>query len=149
MRFGLIYLAFFLDFQRCNAYSFRHIGHFSWSINSVDHCFYPSVVGWESCYKRQSDLWRCVARNIGWSDCVYYRCFRCRLLGAVIGSVAWIVGYIIALLAWIWVFKASFQTSWLQAILIALLAWVIPIVLSIVVGKLFGIAYPAQFFPKI
>ncbi len=70
-------------------------------------------------------------------------------LGAVIGSTAWIFGYILALIAWIWVFKASFQTGWLQAVLIALLAWVIYIVLSIVVGSLFGIAYPSPFFPTI
>ena len=68
---------------------------------------------------------------------------------AVVGSVAWVFGYILALIAWVWVFKASFQTGWLQAILIALLAWVIYIVLSIVIGSLFGIAYPAPFFPKI
>jgi hypothetical protein len=55
----------------------------------------------------------------------------------------------LALIAWIWVFKASFQTGWLRAILIAILAWVIFIVLSIIIGALFGIAYPAPFFPKI
>ncbi len=71
------------------------------------------------------------------------------LLGAVIGSAAWVFGYILALIAWVWVFKASFETGWLQAILIALLAWVIYIVLSIIVGSLFGIAYPAPFFPTI
>jgi len=70
-------------------------------------------------------------------------------LGAIIGSAAYIFGYILALIAWIWVFKASFQTGWLQAVLIALLAWVIYIILSIVVGSLFGIAYPAPFFPTI
>jgi len=70
-------------------------------------------------------------------------------LGAVIGSIAFVFGFILALIAWIWVFKASFRTGWLQAILIAILAWVIFIVLSIVVGSLFGISYPAPFFPKI
>ncbi len=70
-------------------------------------------------------------------------------LGEVIGSSALVIGYLLALVAWVWVFKASFQTSWLQAILIAILAWVIYIVLSIVVGSLFGIAYPSPFFPKI
>ena len=53
---------------------------------------------------------------------------------AIVGSVAFVFGYILALIAWIWVFKASFQTGWIQAILIALLAWVIYIVLSIVIG---------------
>ncbi len=70
-------------------------------------------------------------------------------LGAVIGSTALVFGYILALIAWIWVFKASFQTGWLQAVLIAVLAWVIFIVLSVIVGTLFGIAYPAPFFPRL
>ncbi len=71
------------------------------------------------------------------------------LLSAVIGYVAYVFGYILALLAWIWVFKASFHTGWLRAVAIAILAWVIFIILSIVVGALFGVAYPAPFFPKI
>ncbi len=71
------------------------------------------------------------------------------LLGAVIGSTAFIFGYILALIAWIWVFKASFQTGWLQAIGIAILAWVIFVILNIIVGALFGVAYPSPFFPQI
>lgn len=70
-------------------------------------------------------------------------------LGALIGSTALIFGYILAPIAWIWVFKTSFQTGWLQAILIALLAWIIYILLSILIGSLFGIVYPAPFFPRI
>jgi hypothetical protein len=66
-----------------------------------------------------------------------------------VGSTALIFGYILALIAWIWVFKASFRTGWIRAILIAILAWVIFVVLSIVIGALFGIVYPAPFFPKI
>ena len=71
------------------------------------------------------------------------------LVGFFLGTAALVFGYILALIAWIWVFKASFQTGWLRAILIAILAWVIFIVLSIIIDALFGIAYPAPFFPKI
>ena len=70
-------------------------------------------------------------------------------LSALIGSAAFLFGYLLALIAWIWVFKASFSTGWLRAIAIAILAWVIFIVISIVLGVLFRIAYPAPFFPKI
>ena len=70
-------------------------------------------------------------------------------LSALIGSVAFIFGYLLALIAWIWVFKASFRTDWLRAIAIAVLAWVFFIIISIVLGALFRIAYPAPFFPKI
>ena len=70
-------------------------------------------------------------------------------LSSLIGAVAFAFGYLLALIAWIWVFKASFRTGWLRAIGIAVLAWVIFIILSIIVGVLFRIAYPAPFFPKI
>jgi hypothetical protein len=70
-------------------------------------------------------------------------------LSAFIGTTAFIFGYILALIAWIWVYKASFHTGWLRAIMIAILAWVIFIVLSFVLGLIFGVTYPAPFFPTI
>jgi len=75
--------------------------------------------------------------------------FLVSLSSAVIGSVAFVFAYILALIAWIWVFKASFRTGWLQAIAIAILAWVIFIIFSILISALFRVAYPAPFFPKI
>ena len=68
-------------------------------------------------------------------------------LGAIIGSGAFVIGWILALIAWIWVYKASFETGWIKAILIAILAWVIFIVLSFIIGVLFGVSYPSPFFP--
>lgn len=68
-------------------------------------------------------------------------------LGAIIGSSAFVFGYILALIAWIWVYKASFETGWIRAIMIAILAWIIFIVLSVIIGFLFGVAYPSPFFP--
>jgi hypothetical protein len=70
-------------------------------------------------------------------------------LSGLIGSSAYVFGYILALIAWIWVYKASFQTGWLRGIAIAILAWVLFIVLSVIVGVLFGVSYPAPFFPRI
>jgi hypothetical protein len=70
-------------------------------------------------------------------------------LTAVIGSSAFVFGYILALIAWVWVFKASFETGWIRAILIAILAWVIFVVLSVIVGVIFGVTYPSPFFPTI
>ena len=70
-------------------------------------------------------------------------------LSGLIGSSAYVFGYILALIAWIWVYKASFQTGWLRGIAIAILAWVLFIVLSVIVGVLFGVSYPEPFFPRI
>jgi hypothetical protein len=70
-------------------------------------------------------------------------------LSGIIGSAAYIFGYILALIAWIWVYKASFATGWLRAIAIAILAWVLFVILSIIFSVLFGVAYPSPFFPAI
>ena len=70
-------------------------------------------------------------------------------LGALIGSTAYIIALILALIAWIWVYKASFKTGWLGGIGIAILAWIIFVVISIIFGALFGIVVPGTFFPHI
>jgi len=70
-------------------------------------------------------------------------------LGALIGSTAYIIALILALIAWIWVYKASFKTGWLAGIGIAILAWIIFVVISIIFGALFGIVVPGTFFPHI
>ena len=70
-------------------------------------------------------------------------------LGAAIGSTAYIIALILALIAWIWVYKASFRTGWLAGIAIAILAWIIFVVISIIFGALFDVAVPGTFFPHI
>jgi hypothetical protein len=70
-------------------------------------------------------------------------------LGALIGSTAYIIALILALIAWIWVYKASFRTGWLAGIAIAILAWILFVVISIIFGALFGIVVPGTFFPHI
>lgn len=70
-------------------------------------------------------------------------------LSTLIGSSAFVFGYLLALIAWVWVYKASFDTGWFKAILIAVLAWIIFIVLSAIVGVIFGVTYPSPFFPPI
>jgi len=70
-------------------------------------------------------------------------------LGTLIGSTAYIIALILALIAWIWVYKASFRTGWLGGIAIAILAWILFVVISIIFGALFGIVVPGTFFPHI
>ena len=71
------------------------------------------------------------------------------LLGAVVGSAAYVIAFLLALIAWVWVYKASFKTGWLGAIAIAILAWIIFLVLSIILGILFGVIIPHTFFPQL
>ena len=70
-------------------------------------------------------------------------------LGALIGSAAYIIALILAFVAWIWVYKASFKTGWLGGIAIAILAVIIFAVISIILGVLFGLVVPAPFFPHV
>lgn len=70
-------------------------------------------------------------------------------LGALIGSTAYIIALILAFIAWIWVYKASFKTGWLGGIAIAILAVILFAVISIILGAIFGLVVPAPFFPRI
>jgi len=70
-------------------------------------------------------------------------------LGAIIGSGAYILALILALIAWIGIYKSTFRTGWLGAIAIGILAAIIFIILSIIITALLGVTIPGQFFPKI
>jgi hypothetical protein len=67
-------------------------------------------------------------------------------LGAVVGDAARPFAVVLALLAWLWVYRASFDTSWVKAIAIVILAWIILIILDFIVVHLFGFTFP-DFFP--
>ncbi len=71
------------------------------------------------------------------------------LLGEFIASGAYIWALIIAFIAWVGVFKASFKTSWLGALAIALLAILVFAGLSFLFGALLGVMVPAPFFPRL
>lgn len=70
-------------------------------------------------------------------------------LGTVIGSAAYILALILALIAWVWVYKATFRTGWLGGIAIAILAFIIFVIIGAIIAALFGVRVPSQFFPKI
>jgi hypothetical protein len=70
-------------------------------------------------------------------------------LGAIIGSGAYIWAFILALIAWIGVYKSTFRTGWLGAIAIGILAAIIFLILGIIIAALFGVIIPKPFFPKI
>jgi hypothetical protein len=71
------------------------------------------------------------------------------LLGGLVGSTGYIIALILAFIGWIWVYKASFKTGWLCGIAIAVLAVIIFVVISILLGAIFGLVVPAPFFPHI
>ncbi len=69
-------------------------------------------------------------------------------LGALLGSNSYILALILAFIAWLWVFKASFKTGWLKAFAIAALAILVFAAISILFGAVLGLMIPAPFFPR-
>jgi hypothetical protein len=68
-------------------------------------------------------------------------------LGALIGPTAGLFAVILAFIAWLGIYKSSFETSWLGALAIAILAVVIVFVLNVVLVALFGVSIPTFFHP--
>jgi hypothetical protein len=69
-------------------------------------------------------------------------------LGAIIGGAASVIALILAFIAWVWVFKASFKTGWLGGLGIAIISLIVFWILSIILGFLFGSITPVQYFPR-
>ena len=67
-------------------------------------------------------------------------------LGVLLGSTALILGFVLALIAWLAIYRASFNTSWLGALGIVFLAWVLLIVLDSLLTMAFGVTLP-KFYP--
>ena len=67
-------------------------------------------------------------------------------LDAVIGASANAFAIVLAVLAWLGVYKSIFETTWLKAVAIVLLSWVILIILDLITVHVFGVKFP-DFFP--
>jgi len=70
-------------------------------------------------------------------------------LGEIIGSGAYIWAYILAFIAWIWVYKSTFKTRWLGALAIAVLAIIVFVALSVMLSALFSFTIGGPFFPNL
>ena len=71
------------------------------------------------------------------------------LLGELLPMGAYILALLIAFIAWVGVFRASFKTNWLGALAIALLAILVFAGMSVLFGSLLGVMVPAPFFPRL
>ena len=70
-------------------------------------------------------------------------------LGGLLGAGSYLIALILAFVAWVWVYKASFKTGWLSALTISILAVLIFAAISILFGALFGLMFPTPFFPPL
>jgi ABC-type multidrug transport system permease subunit len=68
-------------------------------------------------------------------------------LRGILGNFAGVIAFILAFIAWLAVYKSSFETSWLGALGIAILAAIIVFIINIVLVALFGVAIPSYFHP--
>ncbi|MEM2905478.1 MAG: hypothetical protein QW057_01195 [Candidatus Bathyarchaeia archaeon] len=69
-------------------------------------------------------------------------------LGAIVGGSAFIWAFLLAFIAWLAVYKSSFQTGWFGALAIAVLAILVFLVLSALLSILFGITF-LGLFPRL
>jgi hypothetical protein len=69
-------------------------------------------------------------------------------LSPLLGAGTYVFALIVAFVAWLGVFKASFKTGWLNAIAIALLAILVFAAIAFLFGALLGVLVPAPFFPR-
>ena len=68
------------------------------------------------------------------------------LLGMVLGSSGVVLAFILALILWLAVYRASFETGWIHALGIVAVAWVVLFILNLVLEQTFGVAIP-KFYP--
>jgi hypothetical protein len=68
------------------------------------------------------------------------------LLGGIVGAAATSIGFVLALVAWLAVYRAAFNTGWLGAFGIVIVAWIVFLVIDFVLIALFGVAFP-NFIP--
>jgi hypothetical protein len=68
-------------------------------------------------------------------------------LHALIGGYAVILAAILAIVAWLGVYKSIFKVGWLGALAIAILAAIVLIILNVILGVLLGVNLPSFFHP--
>jgi hypothetical protein len=68
------------------------------------------------------------------------------VIGASLGVTAALLGLGLALVAWLAVDRASFDTSWTRALGIVIVAWVVLVVLDFVLVAAVGVSVP-KFYP--
>jgi hypothetical protein len=68
------------------------------------------------------------------------------LLTPLLGASALVISFAFALLVWVGVYRASFNTGWLQALGIVIVGWLVLLVMDVILTSLFGVSFP-KFYP--
>lgn len=64
------------------------------------------------------------------------------VLGGLLGTTGYVLGIILAFIAWIGVYKAMFKTGWLGAFAIAILALIVFVAMLLIIGFFLGTFLP-------
>lgn len=68
------------------------------------------------------------------------------LLAATLGPAAVAIAFVLAIAAWLAVYRASFNTGWIAAIGIVAVGWVVLVVIDLILTSMFGVSFP-KFYP--
>lgn len=63
-------------------------------------------------------------------------------LGAIAGGLAMLPALLLSLIAWFWVYRASFKTGWLAAIGISILAVIVFFVAGLIISIVIALFFP-------
>jgi hypothetical protein len=66
-------------------------------------------------------------------------------LGALLGISAGALGLLLAFVAWLAFYRATFEVGWLGAIGIAIISVVVAVVMSLILTAIFGVSLPSTF----
>jgi len=69
------------------------------------------------------------------------------LLTALVGGAGVIIALILAIVAWLAVYKSSFEVGWLGALAIAILAAIVLIIINVILVAILGVSLPSFFHP--
>jgi hypothetical protein len=67
-------------------------------------------------------------------------------LEPLVGQPAVVLAFILALVAWLAVYRSSFDTTWLGTVAIVTVAWLVFFILDVFLSTAFGLAFP-KFYP--
>jgi hypothetical protein len=67
-------------------------------------------------------------------------------LGPFLGPSAVVLGFVLALVGWLAVYRSSFDTGWLGTIAIVIVAWLVFFILDVFLSTAFGVSFP-KFYP--
>lgn len=67
-------------------------------------------------------------------------------LTPVLGASAVAISFVLAIVVWLAVYRASFNTGWLGALAIVAVGWVVLLVVDLILTSLFGVSFP-KFYP--